>query len=181
MNARQLLADLRARGITVRAEGGTLRVSAPRGALSEADRAALAEGKADLLAALTFEAKPETRDGVLRNENEKMNGGTSEASLQPLTYPIRITGLGSGASGAGDPLPEPAAEPAIGGAANAEAVSALLTWATANGWPKLPISQGAAIAAGETCWRTFLKRASPDTVLRASIAACQDDVEEGAL
>jgi TubC N-terminal docking domain len=52
MSAHLLLADLRARGINVLAEGDTLRVSAPRGALSEADRAALAECKTEVLSLL---------------------------------------------------------------------------------------------------------------------------------
>ena len=52
MNARHFLADLRARGINVLAEGDKLRVSAPPGALVDLDRQALAEHKADLLALL---------------------------------------------------------------------------------------------------------------------------------
>jgi hypothetical protein len=75
------------------------------------------------------------------------------------------------------PEPPPAEAPAPGsqgGAANDEAVSALLAWAAANGWPRLPIGPGVAVGTGETAWRTFLRRANPDLVLRATLAACQD-------
>jgi hypothetical protein len=53
MSTAQLLAGLQARGVRLRAEGGRLKVEAPKGALTPADRQALAERKADLLAALS--------------------------------------------------------------------------------------------------------------------------------
>ena len=52
MTARQLLADLEARQIVVRAEGTHLRFRAPRGALTTEHRTLLAEHKAEILAVL---------------------------------------------------------------------------------------------------------------------------------
>ena len=48
----QVLEAWRARGVTIRLAGDRLRVSAPKGALSDGDRAELARRKADILAAL---------------------------------------------------------------------------------------------------------------------------------
>lgn len=52
MTAAALLADLQARGVRVAVKGGRLQVEAPKGAVDPAVRAALAEHKAELLAAL---------------------------------------------------------------------------------------------------------------------------------
>lgn len=52
MTAAVLLADLRARGVRLAAVGARLRVEAPRGVLTEADREALAAHKTAVLAEL---------------------------------------------------------------------------------------------------------------------------------
>ena len=55
MNARSLLAEVRAANVSVHADGHDLVVRAPRGALTEKLRARLAVAKAELLAVLRAE------------------------------------------------------------------------------------------------------------------------------
>jgi hypothetical protein len=56
--AATVLADLAQRGVLLEAVGGRLRFDAPAGALSAADRAAIREHKADLLALLVAISPP---------------------------------------------------------------------------------------------------------------------------
>ena len=58
MTAAALLAALQTRGVRLAAVGDRLRVEAPRGVLTAADRAALAAHKAALLALLRADADP---------------------------------------------------------------------------------------------------------------------------
>lgn len=60
--AAELLADLRARGLSVVAEGETLRVG-PGGLLTDADRAAIREHKPAILAELQREQPPHSGAG----------------------------------------------------------------------------------------------------------------------
>lgn len=55
MNATGVLEDLRSRGAIIRAEGGNIVVSAPKGLVTEHDRAALAVAKPELLRLLSLE------------------------------------------------------------------------------------------------------------------------------
>ena len=63
MNAPSLLQDLRARGVTLEAQGELLKVDAPAGELTEADKAALIDAKLRLLELLSFpqEGVPERK------------------------------------------------------------------------------------------------------------------------
>jgi len=58
VTAVSLLEDLQAKGVTLRAVGSRLRVEAPRGALTEQDKAGLARHKAELLGLLRSEGNP---------------------------------------------------------------------------------------------------------------------------
>ena len=57
MNAPSLLQDLRARGVTLEAQGEFLKVDAPAGELTEADKAALIDAKPRLLELLSLRQK----------------------------------------------------------------------------------------------------------------------------
>jgi len=63
VNAPSLLQDLRARGVTLEAQGELLKVDAPAGELTEADKAALIDAKLRLLELLSFpqEGVPERK------------------------------------------------------------------------------------------------------------------------
>jgi hypothetical protein len=67
VNAPSLLQDLRARGVTLEAQGEFLKVDAPAGELTEADKAALIDAKLRLLELLSIrqEGAPE-RESVAR-------------------------------------------------------------------------------------------------------------------
>lgn len=54
MTAAALLADLRHRDVVLFVEGGRLRYRGPRGAMTDADRAAVVDHRAELLALLGF-------------------------------------------------------------------------------------------------------------------------------
>ena len=55
MSATALLDDLRSRGVELAADGGNIRLRAPKGVLAPGDRAALAEYKPEILAELGAE------------------------------------------------------------------------------------------------------------------------------
>jgi hypothetical protein len=67
VNAPSLLQDFRARGVTLEAQGEFLKVDAPAGELTEADKAALIDAKPKLLELLSFpqDGAPE-RESVAR-------------------------------------------------------------------------------------------------------------------
>jgi len=62
MNTAQLLTDLEHRGVVLHIVGDRLKWQAPRGALTTADRAALAANKAEILAALAAELEADRAD-----------------------------------------------------------------------------------------------------------------------
>lgn len=77
MTPESLLADLRQRGVHVVADGDDLRCRAPRGALTNADLAALREHKATLIAQLGQDGAPGPK-----GEPEPLGDGDLLADLQ---------------------------------------------------------------------------------------------------
>ncbi len=82
MSATELLASLQQRGVLLCVDGDRLRVDAPTGVLSAADRAALAAHKADLLALLAG-----TGDG--RACSEPPISAAAPATAPPAGGPAR--------------------------------------------------------------------------------------------
>lgn len=65
-----ILADLRARGVQIKAEDGTLHLRAPRGTLTSEERDALSARKRDLLDVLVAEGKESGTAGTPTTEGE---------------------------------------------------------------------------------------------------------------
>jgi len=68
MSGATLLAELRADGVVIRANGTNLRLLAPPGALTAADRQAITENKPALLAALAAEVEADRADVLMWGE-----------------------------------------------------------------------------------------------------------------
>ncbi len=72
MNALKLYRDLKARGVILEAYGESLKVDAPAGVVTEADRAALLEFKPILL---RFLSRPPQEEGPGRRRSEARRSG----------------------------------------------------------------------------------------------------------
>jgi len=106
-----ILAQLTARGITLRPNGDRLRIEAPEGELTEADLAIIAASKAELLTALSERDAVTERATIFRQQIETYWRGLDEEwqrvkhrPIPPLSLPGAA--LTTGACGlCGDPLP----------------------------------------------------------------------------
>jgi len=79
MTAATLLTDLKAKGVVVSGADGSLRLRAPCGVLTSADRAAVAAHKPDLLALLAPNQEPE---GSPTEPDGKMTGATVADAIE---------------------------------------------------------------------------------------------------
>jgi hypothetical protein len=83
MTLEKLLADLRDRGVALAVDGDNLRIRAPRGVLTAADRAALAERKREILAILRGEPAPQRLAPCPPRRPERSSPTTTMA--EPMT------------------------------------------------------------------------------------------------
>ena len=143
MSAAALLAALQARGVRLTAVGDRLRVDAPAGVLTVADRAALAAYKAALLARL-------------RRRCHACRGTRWYVPRADLpAYQVCATCH-----------PPPAAAP--GRPPLSARGAQVLAAARARRWPRLPLWPHLAVAAGEAAWRTFCATAGAARLRQAA-------------
>ncbi len=85
MNASAILDNLHRRGVSLRADGDTIRWQAPTGVVTEADLSALRQSKPEVLAIIReeraaiiqFDAYYSRREADCRARNEQHNGGNA--------------------------------------------------------------------------------------------------------